>query len=887
MTIEFYNSAMAAGEPITAEFQGSVLEFISQSIGAEININEPQPVAVFKNDVEITAKDWCTTSCDNVQIHVVPHGFDPFTWALIAGAALAAASLLFRPGIPTMRQQQQGKSLATAEATANIAKPNQTVPELAGRYLRYPDYLVPPRRYFADQRTQFMETLLCIGPGEYDISNVRIGNTEFASLEGTEYRVYPPGANVAAHGMHENWYSAKEVGSTSAGTAGLELTSEPASQALPTGSSYVFNNTGITSDTVWPSAWGQGTELLVKLFLTYSVAMVGGDETSSYSEFTGVFSHIQPLSIGSDITATIDDETYKLRVNTISPDGANYKITFRKEDDEGSYMPWNTAPVGSVRVCFFAEAIRYTVQSLVAKQIVVSSVTDWFGFPAITLPAADVVFEITNNALYGEWVGPFFAMPAGEVASSFQYDLFFPQGLNELSDRGDVLNRSVTVEMAYRAEGSASWQISRKVYSSATMDQIGFTESLSLPQGRYEFRHRRTSAASADTRINDTVQLYGLRSLLRSPISYAGWTTIGVRIRGLGKIGSNSENQINVLATRKLPTLRADSTWGPAVPTRDISAFVHHIMTSVGYSELQLDMVAMQALHNLWASRGDTFDHVFDSGTVRSALATNLRAGMADLTIADSTLVPVREGVRTQYLDSYGFSKQNTLGDIKRTFKTPRPDDNDGVQVEFVSAVDNYTTRTINCLLPGSLGIKLEKLKIEGVTDETQAWRIGMRRASEIAYSRWTYSFDTEMDAFNSNYKDYISIVPDIPEYGHSALCMGARRVESGIEIAITEKLPQDSDFVAWRDSVGKLRGPFSMVRISANTLNAQAGPDVPLPYFGAKMEPAHVYFGTQANLAFPALIERMQPEGNNASVQAVNYDARKYAYDDKSPTGV
>lgn len=876
MTIEIYRSALCALPAETVEFAGTVQEFWN-ACRPDLKDVSPAPIAMFDlHGREIPASEWATTLADGCSARIVQEGFDPISWAYIISAALVAVSLVMQPSAQSYKQQAQGKSLATAEAVANIAKPNQVVPELFGTYLRYPDYLVPPHRYFADARTQYMETLLCVGPGEYDISKVCIGNTEFAALEGTEYRVYGPEEDVGSEGLHENWYSAKEVGSTSAGTAGLELSSETTVAALPTSTSYVFNGNTISNDTGWPAAWGSNTQLQIKLRLPYAVTRVGS--TSTYSEFEGKFSHIQPLGIGGDLFCNIDGQTVQLRVNTLSPSSSgNYKVTFLYKDSDSVYLPWNSPAAGLKNAAFYSESVLFSFMGDVSNIATFSSISGWFGFPNVTLLSAEVEFSIANNVLYGDWTGPFFAMPVGETATRFQYDLFFPQGLNEL-DKGDVIGRSVTVQVQYRKDGGA-WATMQKTYSNATVDQIGFTENLTLPAGRYEFRHRRISAASSSTSINDKVQLYGLRSLLETPTNYSGWTTIGVRIKGLGKIGSSSENQINVLATRKLPTIGNFA----ATPTRDISAAVLHIAKSIGYDHI--DMGALQALHNVWAARGETLDHVFDATTVRAALGTAMRAGMGEMTIVDGLVTPVREGIRTQVTKAY--SKQNTLGDIRRTFKTPRPDDNDGVQVEYVSAADNYVIKTVNCMLPVSDGIKLEKLKLEGVTDVTRAWRTGMRRAREMSYIRWAYSFDTEMDAFCSNYKDFVALIPDIPEYGRSAIAMGARRVPEGIEIAITEPVTDGAEIVAWRDANGGLSGPFNITRISRNVLIAAAPTGVKLPNTSSKMEPAHIYMGTVLQWSMPALIERIQPSEKTASVQAVNYDARKYADDDNFPTGV
>src|SRR5690625_7329530 len=69
-------------------------------------------------------------------------------------------------------------------AKANEAKLGQVVPELAGRFIRYPDYLTPPRRRFVSPREQWVEFLACVGPGHYQIlpHDIKIGDTRIGAL---------------------------------------------------------------------------------------------------------------------------------------------------------------------------------------------------------------------------------------------------------------------------------------------------------------------------------------------------------------------------------------------------------------------------------------------------------------------------------------------------------------------------------------------------------------------------------------------------------------------------------------------------------------------------------------------------------------------------------
>ncbi len=58
------------------------------------------------------------------------------------------------------------------------------------------------------------------------------------------------------------------------------------------------------------------------------------------------------------------------------------------------------------------------------------------------------------------------------------------------------------------------------------------------------------------------------------------------------------------------------------------------IAKDAGYTDDDIDLDELDRLHTIWTARGDTFDFVFGGTTVRDAINTALRAGMAEMTLA-------------------------------------------------------------------------------------------------------------------------------------------------------------------------------------------------------------------------------------------------------------
>jgi hypothetical protein len=336
-----------------------------------------------------------------------------------------------------------------------------------------------------------------------------------------------------------------------------------------------------------------------------------------------------------------------------------------------------------------------------------------------------------------------------------------------------------------------------------------------------------------------------------------------------------------MVVTRKIPLFIG----GSAVATRSIAGAFSYIAQSIGYETANIDLAELVRLHEIWDARGDTFDHVFDETTVRDAINTALRPGYAELTISQGVLSPARDEARTQFEQAY--SPENMTSSLKRNFEARKADETDGVEVEYTDAA-TWTTETVLCLLPGDAGAKLNKVKLEGVTDRTRAWRIGMRLRRAQRYRRWVYSFDTELDALNSNYLSYVPLIDDIPGYGKASILRSISAVGTAARLTLYEPvewITGQTHVIAYRDADGTLKGPFTATRGTTDYEVIATIPE-PWPDLDVRQDPPHVYFGTSTRWSFPALITEISPtDATSVSVQAVNFDARVYADDDNSPT--
>ncbi|RRV70053.1 hypothetical protein EGI99_08435 [Stutzerimonas stutzeri] len=887
MPIEIYASKFAAepAERHETSDRMSVAAWLCANVPS-FETRDKAPISVTINGQVVEPESWEVAGfspSDSVSICVEPKGstletiFRPGPLAKLFGLGNPFAQV----APTTQKSQPKGRDLSLATAKGNQVSLNAVIPEIAGCPKRFPDYLLPAHRYFGAPREQWIEMLLCVGKGKYDLpaSKIKVGDTPIISLgEDAEFAVYQPGASLSGEPAAIWWHSSPAVGATSTGTAGLELNATYDVAPVPEATAFQLDGDTATIPTgagEYPEGWAAG--MIVRIEAPYPYTVIDGGAGADIIE--GDLSQLAPF-VGMKIEI-IGDNAGFYEVASFTP-GTPDQMTL-------SYVGGglvSSLKTGSVSMGIGFADLRYRITAAGTYAISVERLTDtgatdltWPGFDPLSSSA--IRMELDGSTQQGNWAGPFAACPEGETTQVIAFDVFFPGGLVKVGGEGQLVEIPVTVELQYRdIDTAGAWTSVQKTYSQKTLDQIGFTELVALPTAiRPEVRMRRIGAKSTKTNFQDVVQWYGLRAKLQGPTSYEGVTVLAVRLRGGDRLSSQSESLVSVEATRVLP-VRNGGAWDVETPTRDIVPWVIHVAHSIGYTDDDLDMAELDRLHGVWSARGDKFDMVIDSSsTVKQTLLDALQAGFADFTIDRGLIRPVRDEPRT--VMEHPYTPQNMTKALSRQFSALKPDDFDGVDVEYTDG-KTWQKETVQCRLPGDAGVRVEKLKLDGVIGRTQAWRIGMRRRMEQKYRRWSYSFGTELDALNSRYLSYVPLQDDVPGYGQSALMLS---YDNGI---IESSEPFDwsaggAHVVGIRRPDGTLSGPYAATRIDDYRLSI-AGLDFE-PDTSWSIEPPHLLFGPVNRWSYPALITSISPSGTDgASVEAVNYAPEVYAYDNATP---
>ena len=288
--IEFFPNKMADSAPLatyTTDRRMTLEQWLVEQSPSYQRMDSP-PISIALNDELICPRLWHKVKfkpADHVQIWSEPKGSDPFsiTYALFKGAKAVMKMLMPKmPGMPATGATGQGNPLTEASAKGNKVKLGDTIRQIAGWQKTFPSYLSEPRRWFAAPREQWVEMLLYVGWGDYDIpvTKIKVGETPLISLGAeAEYTVYSPGADMSADLSSLLWYNVEEVGTSSSGAAGLELTVSSSLTASATASAFRFaaDTIAIPEDAgTFPEDWESG--LIVQVLSPYEYTVIDGGE---------------------------------------------------------------------------------------------------------------------------------------------------------------------------------------------------------------------------------------------------------------------------------------------------------------------------------------------------------------------------------------------------------------------------------------------------------------------------------------------------------------------------------------------------------------------------------------------------------------------------------
>lgn len=499
-------------------------------------------------------------------------------------------------------------------------------------------------------------------------------------------------------------------------------------------------------------------------------------------------------------------------------------------------------------------------------------------FPANVYTAVEVSGQELIYADPVDYIGPFIANPAGSLINSIAVDVVCPKGLYYANDDGGLDSRTV----AFKAEKRLIDDTGTPIGSWTTLIDESFSEKTTTPQrrsykvdvnnGRYEVRMTRTNAKDNNVRAGNDVNWATLRGYSKGEQNYGEVTVIAMRVRATNNLSQQASRKINLITTRMLPTWNGAS-WTAPIATRSIAWAITDLCKASYGMKLQdtsIDLTGIYELSQLWESRADNFDGVFDSQQPAWEAVTQIaRCGRALPYMQGGIFSVTRDS--EQSIPSAMFTQRNIVrNSMNLQYIMPSEETADALDIEYWDSI-TWQPKTVRAALPFSEENTVSNVKLFGCTDRAQAWREGMYMAACNRYRRRTLNFETEMEGFIPSIGDLIVIQHDMPQWGVSGEITSFDI--NTLEIGLTEPVTfqAGNNYIALRKRNGSVAGPYLVSETSDPfTVVLNELPDI-TPDIGIDRERTHFAFGVADAMYINAKVLSIKPRSlNKVAIYAV-----------------
>src|SRR5690606_36060038 len=128
---------------------------------------------------------------------IVCEAGEPLTIFLVATAVLSAGLAIYTylnmPDVPQMDQKSGNNELSNRNNRERI---KGRVPDIYGTVKSVPDLVTQPILYYKEDGVEVEECLMCLGRGEFEISDIKDGDTFGSTIDGFSTSVYAPGMSL-------------------------------------------------------------------------------------------------------------------------------------------------------------------------------------------------------------------------------------------------------------------------------------------------------------------------------------------------------------------------------------------------------------------------------------------------------------------------------------------------------------------------------------------------------------------------------------------------------------------------------------------------------------------------------------------------------------------
>lgn len=701
------------------------------------------------------------------------------TWLQLALVAVSIlGSYLLAPKLPSISSGYEWDDADSPQffsAQSNRLRPGARLPEIFGIIRTWPDLLVEPWvRYYGDR--QSISELYVVTNGHARISSVRLHEEDLDSLPSSGYTVYHPGDDWPAD--FPVWRTNTFVGSVELPGPNENIAQDGVFDIRTNGEIHSSVNGFFTASTSFLNRYItlSGPDVLPANRVVYKVTAIATDPNDTIIE-------VEPSPAEAQNNTVLTIRLVEDLALDNQGDPKFYDFTWipvwRYQGGEGDY--WiedgfvSSIPisdpgiVGANMVDLIAEA-----EGPVSWKYVTSSAVP--GGPSLSdYRFAKGDTSVPDSGYYIEWREEGVYLPgvpgaAGATSvftvpgdtDSVEFDIEFSAGLYEQKAGKPPVMREVIIEMFYREVGDALWVNSETfAFVEKTRTPRRFTSEFTWPSsGFYEVYFARVTESvddSGDYVAVDACQLIGLRGrqhlgpeVLNDTLDY---TMVRVELSTQNVQQALRERRLNLLATRKLPDRRVDTTT-PGELRRTITirdAMLYTMIDQGGYDEDFIDKETLQDIHlelrDLPSGSSEFHGIVDQTMTLEDQLLLIGNVGR---------IISYRRGSQFYFnrlskgrIPKFLFNSRNKTEPETRSMNFGDSNESTSIIVRFMDATDDYKEGFVQYPDPDldpNTEINPEEQSLLGVTDPRVAARIAKFLWDKRKYERDTIELKVSDD---------------------------------------------------------------------------------------------------------------------------------------------
>lgn len=544
----------------------------------------------------------------------------------------------------------------------------------------------------------------------------------------------------------------------------------------------------------------------------------------------------------------------------------------------------------------------------------------------------DGVADLRPDGVSKSWVGPFTINPIGTKIDRIEIDLTFPKGVYlysgtnennwatiiincqyyEIDENDNVVgglkhfsyDSHPSVVNSYTTPPTKKSDYPHHVYVSGhTNTPQRLTLGVDVPAGRYRIALRPIIIVPENTKSGLETRWASARGFFTEEYAHTGTHQLAIKMRATDNLSSRSSRKVNVIATGHLPVWTPGDGWRRPQESRSIAWAVADLLRNkkygLGIDDAQIDLQNFYDMDQLFITRGDEFNAVFDRQmSAWEAITHILKVGRSVPILRGGVFKIVRD--KEQKLPTAMFTQSNMVKDsFAINYMMANEDTNDGVEVEYIDPT-TWKPETLSVTASGGVPVNPAKQKLMGCTHIDHARREGLYAARNNAYRRKVIKFTTELEGHIPMFGDLIAISHDMPQWAQSGEVIGglySSRFQYPY-LKLDKSYPA-ADTIMLSLSDGSTVGPFvggqgtepghedyfylSYQRKTTDTVNqgyldidnVNGDPSFRV-YFGLQQERTKYIVGTTANFARNCIVKNIRPRGNNQiEIEALIEDNR------------